>query len=60
MSKLKTNNAGRDQYNISGDGINLQVDNRDIGHTRSVVAEIIIGVIIIVIGGFLLYIFKLN
>lgn len=53
--------AGRDQYNISGNKAKLKVDNRtNVGVDKKPIVEIAIGVAIVVIGGYLLFLFGWN
>lgn len=62
MSEQEINgNVGRDQYNISGDKPKLQVDNRmSVGSNRKLIVEIIVGVSVAVVAGFLLFLFRWN
>jgi hypothetical protein len=62
VSKPRTNNgAGRDQYNVIGDDARLNVDNRTTSTPkRSVLVEVGIGLVVAVLAGFFLFLFKWN
>lgn len=62
MSKQRTDNeVGRDQYNITGDGTKLNVDNRSGSkQKRQVLVQVAMGIIIGITVGYLIYLFGWN